>query len=170
VLALVYVAVRYLSPAVPFVERNSASLIDVSKIIPGEARLVSSERGAPVWVFRRTSKQIADLVSLDRYLRDPASSEVEDPPFARNPYRSRTVEILVVEGHFHRSACLAEPRSEAQNPGINAVWLGGFVEACRGAFFDPAGRVYNYSHPAARNLRVPNYEYVDSNILKIDMP
>ncbi|MFP4611291.1 MAG: ubiquinol-cytochrome c reductase iron-sulfur subunit, partial [Thiohalophilus sp.] len=62
--------------------------VDVSKLSPGE-RVTLEWRGKPIWVIRRTEKNLEDLESLNSKLVDPESQVPQQPEYAQNLYRAR---------------------------------------------------------------------------------
>ena len=165
--------------AVPFVssfqpsERaraaGAAVEVDIGDIKPGERKTVEW-RGKPVWVIRRTPEQLAELPKVDKELADPKSlrnpSELT-PEYARNEYRSRKPELLVVVGICTHLGCSP---SDKFVPGPQASlpndWPGGFLCPCHGSTFDMAGRVFK-DKPAPDNLEVPPYMYLSDSRLII---
>lgn len=139
---------------------------DVSKLEPGQM-LTVEWRGKPVWVVRRTDKNLADLSSLDGILLDPASDNTgQQPEWAKNPTRSQKDEYVVLVGICTHLGC-----SPTYRPDIGAAdlggadWKGGFFCPCHGSKFDLAGRVYA-GVPAPKNLEVPPYRFLtDTTIL-----
>jgi len=165
--------------AVPFVssfqpsERaraaGAAVEVDISAIKPGE-KLTVEWRGKPVWIIRRTPEQLAELPKVDALLADPKSLRKPDeltPEYARNEYRSRKPELLVVVGICTHLGCSP---SDKFTPGPQASlpdnWAGGFLCPCHGSTFDMAGRVYK-DKPAPDNLEVPPYAYLSDSRLII---
>ena len=60
---------------------------DISKLEPGQ--MVTYEwRGKPVWVVRRTERNLDDLPSMNAQLVDPESEQPQQPEYARNLQRS----------------------------------------------------------------------------------
>ena len=139
---------------------------DVSKLEPGQM-LTVEWRGKPVWVVRRTDKNLADLSSLDGILLDPASDNTgQQPEWAKNATRSQKDEYVVLVGICTHLGC-----SPTYRPDIGAAdlggddWKGGFFCPCHGSKFDLAGRVYA-GVPAPKNLEVPPYRFLtDTTIL-----
>lgn len=165
--------------AVPFVssfqpsERaraaGAAVEADISALKPGE-KMTVEWRGKPVWIIRRTPEQLAELPKVDGQLADPKSLRKPDeltPEYARNEYRSRKPELLVVVGICTHLGCSP---SDKFTPGPQASlpdnWAGGFLCPCHGSTFDMAGRVYK-DKPAPDNLEVPPYMYLSDSRLII---
>ena len=141
---------------------------DISALKPGEMATVEW-RGKPVWIIQRTPEQLAELPKLDPLLADPNSLRKPDeltPEFARNGWRSKKPETLVVVGICTHLGC--SPSAKFQ-PGPQASlpndWQGGFLCPCHGSTFDMAGRVFK-NKPAPDNLEVPPYTFLsDSRLL-----
>ncbi|HID48867.1 MAG TPA: ubiquinol-cytochrome c reductase iron-sulfur subunit [Chromatiales bacterium] len=131
---------------------------DISKLEPG-ALLTVEWRGKPVWILRRTKETLDNLSKLTDKLRDPDSTVDQQPPYARNEYRSRKPEYLVCVGICTHLGCSPTFRPEIAPPDLGPDWLGGFFCPCHGSRFDLAGRVY-MGVPAPTNLVVPPYTYL----------
>jgi ubiquinol-cytochrome c reductase iron-sulfur subunit len=172
-------AVGGVAAAVPFVstfqpsERaraaGAAVEADIGAIKPGE-KITVEWRGKPVWIVRRTPEQLAELPKLDPQLVDPNSLRRQaelTPEFARNGWRSRKPEFLVVVGICTHLGC--SPSDKFQ-PGPQASlpndWAGGFLCPCHGSTFDLAGRVFK-NKPAPDNLEVPPYTFLTETRLLI---
>jgi ubiquinol-cytochrome c reductase iron-sulfur subunit len=160
-------AVGTVFAAVPFIaswapsERARAlgapAELDVSKIEQGQMAIVTWRR-QPIYVVRRTPQMLGQLKGHDDLLKDKDSKESDQPPYAKNEYRARLPEVLVLIGTCTHLGCLPKQRFEAHSPEMGAYWPGGFFCPCHGSRFDLAGRVFNGS-PASVNLKVPPYEY-----------
>lgn len=137
---------------------------DISKLEPGQ-KLTVKWRGKPVWIVRRTENVLDRLDSLDDKLRDPDSVEDQQPPYARNEYRSIKPEILVLVGLCTHLGCSPTYRPEVAPADLGPEWKGGFFCPCHGSRFDMAGRVYA-GVPAPTNLVVPPHKYLsDTRII-----
>ena len=143
--------------------------VDIGALKPGE-KMTVEWRGKPVWVIRRTPEQLAELPKVDGELADPKSQRKPDeltPEYARNGYRSRKPELLVVVGICSHLGCSPSdkftPGAQASLPGN---WPGGFLCPCHGSTFDMAGRVFK-GVPAPDNLEVPPYMYLTDTRLII---
>jgi ubiquinol-cytochrome c reductase iron-sulfur subunit len=166
------VAVPFVSSFQPSERARAAGAaveVDISAIKPGE-KLTVEWRGKPVWIIRRTPEQLAELPKVDALLADPKSQRKPDeltPEYARNEYRSRKPELLVVVGICTHLGCSP---SDKFTPGPQASlpdnWTGGFLCPCHGSTFDMAGRVYK-DKPAPDNLEVPPYAYLSDSRLII---
>jgi ubiquinol-cytochrome c reductase iron-sulfur subunit len=155
--------------AVPFVKswqpsakaKNAGApvTVDASKLELGQ-RVVEEWRGQPVWVIRRTDDMLSGLAKHDDQLKDPASSADQQPPYAKNEWRSIKKEYLVLIGTCTHLGCspLYEPEPTVQ------LKEGGFFCPCHGSRFDLAGRVYQ-NVPAPTNLVVPPHSYTSDTVI-----
>jgi ubiquinol-cytochrome c reductase iron-sulfur subunit len=163
-------AVGTVATAVPFLASWNPSarartagapvVADISKLEPGQLIIVKW-RGKPVWVLRRDAKALETLPEVTDLLRDPDSNESIQPIYAKNEYRSRKPEYLILVGICTHLGC-----SPSYRPEITADFKGGFFCPCHGSKFDFAGRVYK-GVPAPTNLTVPDYFYVTDGVIKI---
>ena len=126
-------------------------------------RMIVQWRGKPVWIFKRTPEQIAELPSLDGKLRDPKSENPDQTPdFARNEARSIKPDIAVIVGICTHLGCSPTYVPELQPQAFDSEWQGGFYCPCHNSRFDLAGRVFQ-GVPAPSNLEVPPYHFLDDN-------
>jgi len=160
--------------AVPFVaswfpsERAKAAgapiEVDISNLAPGELGIYEW-RGKPVWVFRRDKEMLGSIKKDDSKVSDPNSELPQQPPYAKNEYRSIKEEIMVVVGVCTHLGCSPKEKGADAKAEMGADWNGGFYCPCHGSKFDFAGRVYK-GVPAPTNLEVPPYTYLsESKIL-----
>ena len=137
--------------------------VDISKLEPGEM-VTAKWRGQPVWIVNRTPEILEALPGIDDRLRDPESTQDQQPDYARNEVRSIKPEILVLIGICTHLGCSPSYIKQDQAP-LGTGWPGGFFCPCHGSKFDYAGRVYE-GVPAPTNLVVPPHQYVsDTRIL-----
>ncbi|NQZ80575.1 MAG: ubiquinol-cytochrome c reductase iron-sulfur subunit [Colwellia sp.] len=138
--------------------------VNVSKIEPGQ--LIRAEwRGKPVYVVRRTEEVLAALAALDDQLKDPESTEPQQPVYATNAYRSIKPEFMVALGvctHLGCAPTYYKGNFEEQVEGV----ADGFYCPCHGSKFDMAGRVFQ-SVPAPTNLVVPEHSFPSAGTLLI---
>jgi ubiquinol-cytochrome c reductase iron-sulfur subunit len=140
--------------------------VDVSKLEMG-AMMRVEWRGRPVWILRRSPEMLESLALAEEHLRDPESSEPQQPDYATNQYRSIRPEVLVVVGSCTHLGCSPMPRFDAGAPDLGgSEWPGGFFCACHGSKFDLAGRVWR-GVPAPLNLVVPPHGYVDESTVVV---
>ncbi|TNF37242.1 MAG: ubiquinol-cytochrome c reductase iron-sulfur subunit [Gammaproteobacteria bacterium] len=163
-----FVAVPFIASWSPSERAKTAGApveVDISKL--DEGRMMTVEwRGKPVWVVKRTSKNLEDLPSLDDSLRDPASDNAQQPQYAQNATRSIKPEILVLVGICTHLGCSPTYRPELAPADLGADWKGGFFCPCHGSRFDLAGRVYQ-GVPAPLNLEVPPHMYKSDRVILI---
>jgi ubiquinol-cytochrome c reductase iron-sulfur subunit len=159
--------------AVPFIESWNPSeraraqgapvMLDLSKLEHGQMATPVWRR-QPIYVVRRTPDMVARVAGHDGDLKDPNSEHSNQPPYAKNPLRSRSAEYLVVIGICTHLGCLPKQRFEKGE--IYPSWPGGFFCPCHGSRFDLAGRVFEGS-PASINLNIPAYSYPNPTTLVI---
>lgn len=165
---VVGVAVPFIASWQPSTRAKAAGApveADISKLGPGELLRVKW-RGKPVWIMRRTEKNLEDLKTLDPKLADPASDMPQQPEYAKNPHRSRKPEIWVAVGICTHLGCSPTYRPEVAPEDLGPAWVGGFYCACHGSKFDLAGRVYS-GVPAPTNLVIPPYQFLDDNTVLV---
>lgn len=140
--------------------------VDISKLEPGERRVVEW-RGKPIFVVRRTEQMLETLTKdeLTQRLADPNSEVLQQPTYAQNPYRSRTEDLLVVEGVCTHLGCSPQFLPKVQPQPFDEEWMGGFFCPCHGSRFDLSGRVYK-GVPAPTNLIIPPH-YIEGSVLTI---
>lgn len=162
--------------AVPFIkmwqpsERAKAAgapvEIAIDKLQPGQI-LKAEWRGRPVWVVYRTEAMLAELPELRDRLRDPDSEVTsQQPPYARNEFRSIKPDFLVLLGVCTHLGCSPQYIPEMTAQPFDPNWEGGFFCPCHSSRFDMAGRVFQ-GVPAPVNLEVPPHSYVDETRILI---
>jgi len=139
--------------------------INIGKLEVGQLLKVQW-RGQTIGILRRTKEMLDDLELVAPDLRDPDSSESEQPPYAGNEYRAIRPEYLVVNMHCTHLGCVPQLIPEVGPQPFDENWKGGFYCPCHKSKFDVAGRVYK-SVPAPTNLRIPPYSYLDDKTLII---
>ena len=140
--------------------------VDISKLQPG-AMLTEAWQGKPVWILSRTNEALQSVADLNDAVRDPESAKDQQPGYARNQYRSRRPEILVLVGLCTHLGCSPQHvRVEQASYFGLGDWRGGFFCPCHGSMFDYAGRVFK-GVPAPTNLVVPPYQFVSDTVLLI---
>ena len=171
-------AVGGVATAVPFVasfapsERAKAAgapvEVDISGLQPGE-KMVVEWRGKPVWILHRTPEMLASLKKTDSEVADPNSERTAypTPEYAKNEYRSRKPELLVMVGICTHLGCSPSDKlTPGPQPSLPDDWQGGFLCPCHGSTFDLAGRVFK-NKPAPDNLEVPPHMYLSDTSLII---
>ena len=128
------------------VKALASTEVDVSNIQPGQSITVLW-RGKPVFIKRRTEEEIEEASKVDlKDLKDPQ----KDSERAKNP------EWLVMVGVCTHLGCVPL--------GDKGEYEGWFCP-CHGSHYDISGRIRK--GPAPKNLEIPKYEFVQSNIIKI---
>lgn len=137
--------------------------VKVDEMKPGD-QLTVMWRGRPIWIVRRDKRMLETLKEVTSELRDPQSEQPQQPDYAKNEYRSRKPEFLILVGICTHLGCVPTYRPEPKS--ISSNWLGGFFCTCHGSKFDLAGRVYK-GVPAPLNLEVPPYVLLDDGAVLI---
>jgi ubiquinol-cytochrome c reductase iron-sulfur subunit len=154
--------VSYLMPSADTEAMGGPIEVDISPLQPMQ-QLTVVWRGKPVWLIRRTEAMLQTLPKLDHELRDPLSEEDQQPPYAKNIYRSIKPEYFIAIGVCTHLGCI--PNYRPDPGGISPDWLGGFYCPCHGSKYDLSGRVFK-GVPAPLNLVIPSYAYLsDSKVL-----
>ncbi len=135
--------------------------VDLAPLVPGQWQSVAWP-GGEVWIYARTPREIAALQTTDpSRLRDPDSRQSQQPAAARNAHRSLRPEYFIVIPRETRRGC------QVQQVQLEAE-INGYTEACYGARFDNAGRIFVTSGQAEqRNLTVPPHEYLSDSRLRL---
>jgi ubiquinol-cytochrome c reductase iron-sulfur subunit len=166
--------------SIPFIESwlpseraralGGPTTVDASKVEAGEMIVVTWRR-KPIYIVRRTSQMLALLGNHDSRLKDPHSSDSQQPPYARNDVRARRLDLFVTIGICTHLGCLPKTRFKPGEPPLGADWPGGFFCPCHGSRFDLAGRVFDGS-PASVNLVIPSYAFGNDHklIIGVDKP
>ncbi|WP_369601429.1 ubiquinol-cytochrome c reductase iron-sulfur subunit [Hahella sp. SMD15-11] len=141
--------------------------VNISKLEPGQQMIVEW-RGKPVWVVRRTQEMLQNIDKLieQGILADPQSEREQQPPYAKNKYRSIKDEYLIAVGLCTHLGCSPKYRPEVGPEDLGEEWLGGFFCPCHGSRFDLAGHVYK-SVPAPTNLVIPPHRYLDEITVEV---
>ena len=167
--AAVAVAVPFVASMFPSARAKAAGApveVDISKVEPG--MMIRAEwRSKPVWIVHRTSDMLQGLKKVDSRVADPDSERPMQPAYAKNEYRSRKPEWLVLVGICTHLGCSPSDKLKAgPDSGLGEEWPGGFFCPCHGSKFDLAGRVFK-DVPAPTNLEVPKYQFLTDTRLVI---
>lgn len=135
--------------------------VDLSRLVSGQLHSVPWP-GGEVWIYARTQREIQALQTAEaQHLRDPDSHYSQQPAAASNAYRSLQPDYFVFLPRETRRGCQIQ-QIELQ------AGITGFTEACYGARFDSAGRIFNDSgQPDQHNLAVPPHEFIAANRLRL---
>jgi len=112
--------------------------------------------GRPILVLHRTQTQIDSLSLHESELQDAVSRRSRQPEFALNRQRSRDGRWFVAIAAGTDLSCAIEYLPPSTEAFRDQPWPGGMADACRGARYDTAGRVYAGQH-ARKNLTIPHY-------------
>ncbi len=139
--------------------------IDISKLQPGDL-VIEKWRGKPIWILRRTRQMLDDIRAQKNAVSDPSSDNSIQPEYAKNEFRARKDEFLVMIGICTHLQCSPNyiPKDADKTP--VADWKGGFFCPCHGSRFDLAGRVFK-GVPAPTNLVIPPYQFLPSGNLLV---
>ncbi|MGH6895404.1 MAG: ubiquinol-cytochrome c reductase iron-sulfur subunit [Geminicoccaceae bacterium] len=148
--ALVWPLVDNMNPSAD-VLALSATEVDLSGIEEGMAITVTW-RGKPVFIRHRTPQAIAAAEAVPL-------AELRDP----QPDSARVIEPqwLVVVGVCTHLGCVPL----GNRPGEPRGDYGGWFCPCHGSHYDTSGRVRR--GPAPINLVVPEYAFIDDNMIRI---
>ena len=128
------------------VKALASTEVDVSSVEPGKTITVVW-RGKPVFIKRRTQNEIDEARSVRMEdLPDPEKDEDR----AKNP------EWLVMLGVCTHLGCV--PLNDKGD-------YNGWFCPCHGSHYDTSGRIRK--GPAPTNMSIPNYEFLENNIIKI---
>ena len=120
--------------------------VDISKVEEGK-EITVMWRGKPVFIKRRTQNEIDEARSVRMEdLPDPEKDEDR----AKNP------EWLVMLGVCTHLGCV--PLNDKGD-------YNGWFCPCHGSHYDTSGRIRK--GPAPTNMSIPNYEFLENNIIKI---
>ena len=128
------------------VKALASTEVDVSSVEPGKTITVLW-RDKPVFIKRRTQNEIDEARSVRMEdLPDPEKDEDR----AKNP------EWLVMLGVCTHLGCV--PLNDKGD-------YNGWFCPCHGSHYDTSGRIRK--GPAPTNMSIPNYEFLENNIIKI---
>lgn len=169
---LVFIGLIFIS--IPFFSSFSSKSIDdkqdaksqwvitlaVTELDEGEIKSLSWS-GRPVWVYKRTEKDIQLLNEQDSSLRDAASDKSDQPDNMKNKIRSAHQKYFVFIPNENKKACQVSLNTEQEKVR--------FTEPCYGAKYDAAGRIFEnsgHNDKTQQNLAVPEH-VIEDGILKI---
>lgn len=122
--------------------------VDISKVEKGQAIRIMW-RGKPVFIRRRTEKEIADA-------REVKLDDLPDPERDQDRVKKGEDEWLILVGVCTHLGCVPL--------GYQGDY-GGWFCPCHGSHYDTSGRIRK--GPAPKNLAVPPYEFSSNNVIKI---
>ena len=128
------------------VKALASTEVDVSSVEPGKTITVLW-RGKPVFIKRRTQNEIDEARSV-------RMEDLPDPE--RDEDRAKNPEWLVMLGVCTHLGCV--PLNDKGD-------YNGWFCPCHGSHYDTSGRIRK--GPAPTNMSIPNYEFLENNIIKI---
>jgi ubiquinol-cytochrome c reductase iron-sulfur subunit len=140
---------------------------DMSKLAPGQQAMIFW-RSRPIFIVNRPAPALATLKDpkLVDQLADPDSQQNQQPPYAKNPYRSVKPEFAILVGICTHLGCIPKFFPDASPSDPTPDWLGGYFCPCHGSKYDLAGRVFE-GVPAPYNLPVPPYHFISEQSVRI---
>jgi len=120
--------------------------------------------GRPILILHRTQTQIDSLMLHESELQDAVSRRSRQPEFAHNRQRSRDARWFVAIAAGTDLSCAIKYLPPSPDAFRDQPWTGGMADACRGARYDTAGRVYSGQH-ARKNLTIPQYTIVGDDLV-----
>ncbi len=168
-----FVAVPFIKSWNPSAKARAAGasvLADISKLEEGQM-LIVEWRGKPIFIIKRTEKNIQDLTNHIDFLSDPYSDISKQPAYCKNNARAyiSNEKIGVMEGVCTHLGCAPKYLPDLNNSFISSLgndWLGGFFCPCHGSKYDLSGRIYS-GMPAPTNLPIPPYIYKTDTVILI---
>ena len=162
-IGIMYVVLSMVFSSDPDSRVLPTKVVDIGGMRAGEVRIVLWE-GQPVLIYHRTDQQAQALKAADTRLLDAESTKSRQPSWAKNEQRSSLPEYFVSIGVGTDFSCPIDLLPASQEPFMDKPWAGGFVDECRGARYDFAGRVYSGQY-ADQNLIVPQYRIKDNVLI-----
>ena len=168
----VVAAVGAAAAAWPFIDQmNPASSVlalasieaDISSVQPGQ-QVVLQWRGHPLFVRRRTPKEIAEARAVPvSELPDPLARNANLPEDAPATDQNREIksEWLILVGVCTHLGCTPT----VSTPQAPQGEYGGWLCHCHGSQYDTAGRIRK--GPAPQNLAVPVYAFLSDTRIKV---
>jgi ubiquinol-cytochrome c reductase iron-sulfur subunit len=161
---LLYFFVQTMSPTENAIQNRPFFEVALNEINEGEAKMFEW-KGKPFYIFHRNQEQIESINLVRQYLRDPdfKINGIKNKNF-NHVSLFNSSNIIVVSLLTNHSSCGVKfiPKSSPLAP--SSTWVGGFVETCKGAIYDVAGRVYSVSKLEALNLEILMSVTIGSNV------
>ncbi len=156
-----------LEPAADTLAAGAPVDVDLAPIKPGQ-QITVAWRGRPIWILRRTPAELKMLQSPQdvSLLRDPGSTNLQQPKYAQNWHRSIKPEWSVLVGICTHLGCIPNFEPLGNGAPFAPGWPGGYFCPCHGSKYDLAGRVFA-GVPAPYNLPVPPYRFIADSKVRI---
>lgn len=155
--------ISYWMPSADIEAAGGPVEVDLTPLKPAQ-QLTVIWRGKPIWIIKRTQEMLDTLPKLNSQLRDPESEDDQQPPYAKNIYRSIKPDVFVAVGICTHLGCIPTYRPDIGS--VSPDWLGGFYCPCHGSTYDLAGRVFK-GVPAPKNLEIPSYGYKTDSLIVV---
>ncbi len=149
-LAFVWPLIDSMNPAADVLALSTVE-VDLGPIEIGQAITVKW-RGKPVFIRHRTAEEIAEARADD-------DAELPDPQ--SDAERVKRPQWLIMVGVCTHLGCIPL----GQKTGDPKGEFGGWFCPCHGSHYDTSGRIRK--GPAPENLPVPNYTFLDDNLVRI---
>ena len=139
----------------PAADTLAASTVDVdlAPIKPG-LRVTVKYRGSPVFIDRRTKKQVEEA-------RKVPWKDLPDPQADQARVHKGKDEWLIIVGVCTHLGCIPL----GQTPGSKRGEFGGWFCPCHGSHYDTSGRIRK--GPAPTNLPVPDYSFTSDTKIRL---
>ena len=148
--AAVWPLIDQMNPAADVLAVSTTEL-NLAPIEVGQ-RITVTWRGKPVFVSRRTQKEIDEAAKVN-------VAELVDPE--TDAQRTKKPEWLIIVGVCTHLGCIPL----GQKPTDQRGEFNGWFCPCHGSQYDTSGRIRK--GPAPKNLQVPTYEIAANNTVKI---
>lgn len=139
---------------IPSFGQTVAVDVDISELQPGDHKIVHW-LGRNIVIYKRPPSVVEQLPNSTQVLKDPLSLASVQPELAQNPYRSIRPGLFVAFTNCTHLGC------EVVSKGAE------FKCPCHQSDYDAAGRVVDGA-AAPRNLDVPDYRYVSSQVIRLE--
>lgn len=140
----------------------SDNTIELGGMPEGSARL-EAWNGKPVWIVRRSPRQLEAIAELSAHVATPAAA---DAATVDDPHRSLQDEYGIYLAATERQGILVQYVSDRPASLESSIpWHGGFVDPAGDALFDAAGRRYRTTRGAP--LAVPPHRYVGPGVVRL---
>ena len=157
--AAVWPLIDQMNPSADVLALSSIE-VDISGIQPG-TQFTAKWRGKPVFIRRRTAKEIEEARAVPLSDLKDQSAENQNLPGADAEDKNRALdpdgEWLVMIGVCTHLGCVPL--------GNGAGDFGGWFCPCHGSHYDTAGRVRK--GPAPDNLHIPQATFVSDTVIKL---
>ncbi|MFT7245402.1 MAG: ubiquinol-cytochrome c reductase iron-sulfur subunit [Candidatus Azotimanducaceae bacterium] len=149
-----FVTYPFIKAWIPSFDNTRSRDVDIASLMPGEQKVVPW-LGRNVVLVKRDSASLEALPRSTEMLKDPLSDASVQPVSAKNPYRSVRPDLFVAYTNCTHLGCEVVQKDNQ------------FKCPCHQSDYDGAGRVLEGA-AAPRNLDVPNYRYLSSQLIRLE--